>query len=561
VSSCLQPVVPAIGSGEAAAAGTPAGTLVLPAADLEFCGSGTVTVAGTALSKGDLALFGRPVVTAPVVICRDGTVKADGWLPGYVRLGELEPHLGEGVIEAIVDAAVAAARLRPRQRRRLLSYPLVIRLMIAMTLMPHDPYCGVMASLAGLLQDIPFALEWHVPTSGAYAGWRMLIPADLLEEVFWHVAGTLVDADDPAARTLAGKRVQACDGTLVNLAGTQENRKAFGSTGTADGSGPFPQLRIVALTEKAGHAMLGAVLGRCGLGEQTLLKRLAKRRPELFDKRVTCFDRLFPGHALVAEILSAGGDVIARASATLSLPMDPDDGWQPDGSRMSWLNAPSGREEDRIRLRVCEHSAIMPGEDGEGTVSETCTLLTTILNWEDAPADQVRDAYASRWSASETTFGEDKTTITGAGKRTSGPVFRSGHPRLVVQEAWAWLAGTQLVRASKAAALTSEYAGARALRRRAGKPVTDAEESFAAARRHATLSMVTSQVTAAASLEALAAAADSAARACLHTLNVPDRNRHSERKQKARPKFGHTPATKKTYTGKPQVIVYAPGFS
>jgi hypothetical protein len=189
VSSCLQPVVPAIGSGEAAAAGTPAGTLVLPAADLEFRGSGTVTVAGTALSKGDLALFGRPVVTAPVVICRDGTVKADGWLPGYVRLGELEPHLGEGVIEAIVDAAVAAARLRPRQRRRLLSYPLVIRLMIAMTLMPHDPYCGVMASLAGLLQDIPFALEWHVPTSGAYAGWRMLIPADLLEEVFWHVAG------------------------------------------------------------------------------------------------------------------------------------------------------------------------------------------------------------------------------------------------------------------------------------------------------------------------------------------------------------------------------------
>lgn len=517
-----------------------------------------MTVAGAELVTGDLAVFGRPAVTAPVVICRDGTVKAGAWLPDVVRLGELERHLGDGVIEAIVDAAVAGARLRPRQRRRLLSYPLVMRFMIAMTLMPSDPYCGVMASLAGVLEDIPFVMDWHVPTGAAYTGWRMLIPADLLEEVFWHTAGTLVGEDDPAALTLAGKRVQASDGTLVNLADTEKNRKAFGSAGTADGSGPFPQLRIVAVTEKAGHAMLGAVMGRCGLGEQTLLKRLVKRRPHLFARRVTCFDRLFPGHGLVRQILSADGDVIARASATLSLPMDPGGGWLPDGSRLSWLNAPSGKEEERIRIRVCEHSALLPGKDGEEEASETCTLLTTLLNWEDAPAGQVREAYVSRWSASETTFGENKPAIAGAGKRTSGPVFRSGHPRLVIQEAWAWLTGTQLTRASKAAAQASDYAPVRALRRRGGRPVTDAEGSFAAARRHTIRSMITSQVTASSSLEALAAAGDSAARACLHTLNVPDRHRRSDRKQKARPGFGHATATKTTYTGKPQVIVYAP---
>jgi hypothetical protein len=53
-----------------------------------------------------------------------------------VRLGELERHLGDGVIEAIVGTALAKRRLRARQRRRIMSYPLVIRLMIAMTLMP-----------------------------------------------------------------------------------------------------------------------------------------------------------------------------------------------------------------------------------------------------------------------------------------------------------------------------------------------------------------------------------------------------------------------------------------
>jgi hypothetical protein len=78
---------------------------------------------------------------------------------------------------------------------------------------------------------------------------------------------------------------------------------------------------------------------------------------------------------------------------------------------------------------------------------------------------------------------------------------------------------------------------------------------------HAVRSMTSSQVTASSSLEALAAAAEAAARAALHTLNVPGRQRHSERAQKGRPKFRHATATKQTVTGKPQVTVFAPGFS
>jgi hypothetical protein len=150
--------------------------------------------------------------------------------------------------------------------------------------------------------------------------------------------------------------------------------------------------------------------------------------------------------------------------------------------------------------------------------------------------------------------------IAGAGNRTSGPVLRSGSPRLVIQEAWAWLTATQLVRASEAAALRSEHAAARAQRRRNRALVTADEESFTAGVRHAIRSMTSTQVTAASSLEALATAADAAARACLHTLNLPGRPRHSERAQKARPKFPHAAATKMTVTGKPQVTVFAPGF-
>jgi Insertion element 4 transposase N-terminal len=559
VLSTLPDVVDASRAAEFPVTGTPAGTVVLRAAGLRVHG-GALTAGDAAPPTGELAVFCRPVVTAPAVVRRDGTVLAGGWLPDFVRLGELERHLGDGVIEAIVDTTVEKGRLRKRERRRIMSYPLVIRLMIAMTLMPDASYGEALARLAGLLADVPFALEWHVPTGKVVTAWRLLIPADVMEDLFWQAAGPLVGDDEAPAVMLAGMMVCAADGMLVNLPDTPENRAMFGSTGTADDSSPFPQLRVVALTGRAGRVMIGAILGSCRAGEQTLLKRLARRRPGLFAGRVTCFDRNFPGYDLITAILDARGHVVARVGEGVTLPLAPGGGWLPDGSRMTWLNAPSGKEEDRLPVRVTEHNDIMPAGDGKEEASETCTVVTTLLDYEAAPADAVRNTYLTRWSASETTFGEAKATITGAGNRTSGPVLRSGSPRLVIQETWAWLTATQLVRASAVAALRSDAAAARALRRKDSAPVTADEESFTTARHHMIRSMTSSQVTASPSLEALAAAADAAARAVLRILNIPGRQRHSERAQKARPKFAHTSATKKTVTGKPQVQAFAPGF-
>jgi hypothetical protein len=120
-----------------------AGTVVVRAADLIFRGGGTVTAGNAVPSAGELAVFCRPVVTAPALARRDGSVAADGWLPDFAGLGELKRHLGDGVIEEIVAAAPAQRRLRKRERRRIMSYPLVIRLMIAMALMPDASYCEV----------------------------------------------------------------------------------------------------------------------------------------------------------------------------------------------------------------------------------------------------------------------------------------------------------------------------------------------------------------------------------------------------------------------------------
>ena len=230
------------------------------------------------------------------------------------------------------------------------------------------------------------------------------------------------DDDDGPVLALAGRPVAGIDGMLVALADTPANRAMFGCTGTRSqegpGSAPFPQLLAVVITARAGRAKLGAITGKARAGEQALLARLIRCRPDLFACRVLVFDRNFPGHKIITAILDAGGHVVARVKSGIALPVTPD-GWLPDGSRTTYLNAPSGKKADRLPVRAAEHNAVLPCGDGQ-EASETCTLITTLLDPGQASAEQVRGAYQSRWSASETTFGEDKTTIAGAGTARPG---------------------------------------------------------------------------------------------------------------------------------------------
>jgi hypothetical protein len=561
------------GSGPArVTAGLPAGMIAVRAADVACpggaAGAGALVASSAPVASGEALVFTCPVTVAPAVIGRDGAVKAGGWLPDHVRLGELERHVGEGVIEDLVAAGIAAGRMPAPQRQRLMSLELTIRMTVAMTLMPEASYTGAMRRLAGHLADVPFTRDWHVPTSGVVTEWRGKVPPTVMQELFWRVAGPLAcddgnGDDDGPVLVLGGMPVCGIDGMLVALADTPPNRAMFGCTGTRNqkgpGSAPFPQLLAVVITARAGRAKLGAITGKARAGEQTLLARLIARRPELFAGRVMVFDRNFPGHKIITAILDAGGQVVARAKSDLALPTAPGGGgWLADGSRLSWLNAPSGKTGDRLPVRVTEHNAVLPCGDGQD-VSETCTLITTLLDHNAVDAGQIRGAYQSRWPASETTFGEDKTTITGAGDRTSGPVLRSGSPRLVIGEFWAWMTATQLVRASAAASLATQTAAARALRRREdSSPVTTDQVSFTVARQHAVSSMIQSRVTAGTSVAALAALAEDTTRATLHTLVCAGRQRHSPRAQKARPGFPHTAATKTTVTGVPQVTLFQP---
>ncbi len=83
--------------------------------------------AGTLVAAGTMITFCQPMVP-PRRWCGLVRSLADGWLPDFVRLGELERHIGEGVMEAHAEKAIAD--------RRIMSLPLTVRLIVAMKRMP-----------------------------------------------------------------------------------------------------------------------------------------------------------------------------------------------------------------------------------------------------------------------------------------------------------------------------------------------------------------------------------------------------------------------------------------
>jgi hypothetical protein len=499
--------------------GPPAGMVAVRVADLVESGrggrDGAVVSAGAVAVSGEAMVFCSPVVTAAAVVRRDGRVQADGWLPDQVRLGILEQHLGEGVIEQLVGDPAWGAK--PGVRRRCMSLALVTRFVLAMTLLPDASYPEVMARLVGVLPQVPWRRAWRVPGAKVLTGWRRRLGPKVMRALFHRVAGVLDPTPD-----WCGLLVCAVDGFHTRVPDTPANRKAFGSVGTADDSAGFPSVRTVVATTAQGRATLAAVTGKADTGEQTVLLRMVKQHPEVFCVgRVFCMDRNFPGYKLIDRIRGCGAHLVMRLKAGISLELVQ---WLPDGSYLAWL----GRTNPRL-VRVVEYDVDTPGG-----VSELFCLATTLTDWQTYPAEQVAAVYPKRWTASETTIGENKTLVTDAGP-SRGPILRSSEPALVIQELYAWLSAAQLLRRAAHTAAVAAAAGS--------SPVTANQVSFTATRHEATRSMTQTLVTATTSPQALAAAAEQASRTILSRLLTPGRDRHSNRTRKHQPRF---PRSKKT---------------
>jgi hypothetical protein len=215
-----------------------------------------------------------------------------------------------------------------------------------------------------------------------------------------------------------GWRVVTLDGSTMETADNRENEAAFGRPGASRGRSAYPQIRFASLVENGTHVLFATQLGGCRTPEATLAREVV---PHLEAGMLCLADRYFFGFELWQKAAGTGADLLWRLRKNIKLPCLKR---LPDGSYLSRIYA--YRQKHRTTggsdVRVIEYRL-----EGSGS-QEIYRLVTTVLNPEDAPAQELAGLYCERWEI-ENALDELKTHLRG-----SRIQLRSKTPDLVRQE-------------------------------------------------------------------------------------------------------------------------------
>jgi hypothetical protein len=215
-------------------------------------------------------------------------------------------------------------------------------------------------------------------------------------------------------------RLVSLDGSTLDVADEKANEEAFGRPGASRGSSAYPQIRFVSLVENGTHVLFSSQMSAYGTGEITLAKAVL---PGLRKGMLCLADRQFFGFEFWNLALSRGADLLWRLKKNLRLPPEKR---LADGSYLSriypsekdWRHKTNG-----VTVRVIDY--FLEGVAGSEPIYR---LATSILDHEQAPAEELAALYHERWEI-ETALDELKTHLRGA-----KIVLRSKTPDLVRQE-------------------------------------------------------------------------------------------------------------------------------
>ena len=249
-------------------------------------------------------------------------------------------------------------------------------------------------------------------SDGAFCQARQRLPAAVLDQALTHTAqATQQAAPTPASDFLQGRDLKVVDATTVALPDSKANRKAFPlAHASHDGIG-FPLARVLGLFCLASGAMLAIVTGNYHQAELRLLVSLLD---QLRPRDILIGDRAF-GYFVLLHLLSGRKvDFIGRATRKVDGRrrvgrLGPGD-WRVRWSRPRRASAILSAQEwalvpPFLDLRVVRGSLWRPGFR-----VRRMTLVTTLLDAELYPAQQILEAYARRWRM-ELCFDDLKTTL------------------------------------------------------------------------------------------------------------------------------------------------------
>jgi hypothetical protein len=215
-------------------------------------------------------------------------------------------------------------------------------------------------------------------------------------------------------------RLVSLDGSTLEVAGTTANTVEFGKASGPRGSAAYPQIRFVSLIENGTHVLFGSRMDGYTTSEHALAQQVI---PGLSAGMLCLADRLFASYSLWSRGRSTGADLLWRVGKTFLLSPEKR---LPDGSFLSslYLSVQDRQHKhNAIQVRVIEYCL-----EGVAEAESSYRLITTILGYEKAPAQELAALYHERWEI-ETALDELKTHLRGG-----RIVLRSKMPDLVRQE-------------------------------------------------------------------------------------------------------------------------------
>lgn len=243
---------------------------------------------------------------------------------------------------------------------------------------------------------------------GAYCRAKSRLP---LGGVATALEATAKSADQLSPKNsewLQGRAIKVIDGSTVTLQDTPNNRKAL----PAVTCGTFPIMRFVAFFSLLSGAIIGVAQGAWKISELALMHSLAA---QLCARDILVGDRGFGSYPVVAWLQLTGVDFIGRTTRRVDgrrrvKRLGPNDWvirWKKSLScRSPWLS-------DSERLALPAEMLIRAVKGScyqKGFRVRQLTVLTTLLDPQLYPAQQILQAYLRRWRM-EMCLDDLKTTL------------------------------------------------------------------------------------------------------------------------------------------------------
>ncbi|MBM3477060.1 MAG: IS4 family transposase [Armatimonadetes bacterium] len=338
----------------------------------------------------------------------------------YISLGVVSKAIPLVKVKAVLSELGRASR-----RQRELPAHVVVYYVVALALFMQVSYREVLRCLLEGLQWL-LGPEHTVQVTGksGISQARTRLGWEVLQRLHDEIVGPVAQ---PTTRGAWYRewRLATLDGSVLDVADTAANDAAFGRHQSDRGPAGFPQVRFVSLVENGTHVLFGSLMGPYATGEVTLAQEVVKA---LKPGMLCLADRLFYGFPLWERAAGTGADLVWRVKQELKLPCLQR---LPDGSYLSRVCRTKANPKDPRNWRPVR--VICYTLEG-ATDAEPCyRLITTILDPQRAPAEELAALYHERWEI-ETAFDEFKTHLRGGHL-----VLRSKTPDLVRQEFYGFL--------------------------------------------------------------------------------------------------------------------------